>query len=179
MVYGFVKQSGGAVRVYSELCHGTTVSFYLPLAGSLSHPVPVDTPMPSNGKMGATVLVVDDEVDLLEVALVYLAEMGFTAYEAKDGASALEMIAQHGEIALMVTDVVMPDGMNGVELVQRALALRPGLKIVYSSGFPAEALAEKSMLLVDAPLLRKPYQRAEFDAIVHRVMESDYVTQKK
>jgi YesN/AraC family two-component response regulator len=105
--------------------------------------------------------------------------MGFTAYEAKDGASALEMIAQHGEIALMVTDVVMPDGMNGVELVQRALALRPGLKIVYSSGFPAEALAEKSMLLVDAPLLRKPYQRAEFDAIVHRVMESDYVTQKK
>jgi DNA-binding NtrC family response regulator len=135
--------------------------------------------MPSNGKMGATVLVVDDEVDLLEVALVYLAEMGFTAYEAKDGASALEMIAQHGEIALMVTDVVMPDGMNGVELVQRALALRPGLKIVYSSGFPAEALAEKSMLLVDAPLLRKPYQRAEFDAIVHRVMESDYVTQKK
>jgi len=179
MVYGFVKQSGGTVRVYSELGHGTTVSFYLPLAGSLSHPVSIDTPMPLNEKSGGTVLVVDDEADLLEVALVYLAEMGYTAYEAKDGASALEMIAQHGEIDLMVTDVVMPGGMNGVELVQRALALRPGLKTVYSSGFPAEALAEKSMLLVDAPLLRKPYQRAEFDAIIHRVMESDYATQEK
>ncbi len=172
MVYGFVKQSGGAVRVYSELGHGTTVSFYLPLAGALSHPLPADTLETLNGMLGGTVLVVDDEVDLLEVALAYLAEMGFTALEAKDGASALEAIAQHGEIDLMVTDVVMPGGMNGVELVQRALALRPSLKIIYSSGFPAEALAEKSMLLVDAPLLRKPYQRAEFDAIIHLVMKS-------
>jgi DNA-binding NtrC family response regulator len=135
--------------------------------------------MPLNGKSGGTVLVVDDEADLLEVALAYLAEMGFTALEAKDGASALEAIAQHGEINLMVTDVVMPGGMNGVELVQKALALRPGLKIIYSSGFPAEALAEKSMLLVDAPLLRKPYQRAEFDAIIHRVMGGNYATPEK
>jgi len=64
----------------------------------------------------------------------------------------------------------MPGGMNGVELVQRALDLRPGLKIVYSSGFPAEALAERSMPLVDGPLLHKPYQRAEFVEIIHRVM---------
>ena len=174
MVYGFVKQSGGTVRVYSELGHGTTVSLYLPLAGALSRPAPVDAPAPLKGKLGGTVLVVDDEAGLLEVALVYLTEMGFTALEAKDGASALMAIAQHGEIELMVTDVVMPGGMNGVELVQRALALRPDLKIIYSSGFPAEALAEKSMLLVDVPLLRKPYQRAEFNAIVHRVLESDY-----
>jgi YesN/AraC family two-component response regulator len=82
------------------------------------------------------------------------------------------MIAQHDEIDLMVTDIVMPGGMNGVELVQRARALRPDLKIVYSSGFPAEALAEKSMPVVEGPLLRKPYQRAEFGAIIHRVMES-------
>jgi PAS domain S-box-containing protein len=174
MVYGFVKQSGGTVRVYSELGHGTTVSLYLPLDGALSHPVPVDAPVPLDRKLGGTVLVVDDEAGLLEVALAYLAEMGFTALEAKDGASALMALAQHGEIDLMVTDVVMPGGMNGVELVQRALVLRPDLKIIYSSGFPAEALAEKSMLLVDAPLLRKPYQHTEFNAIVHRVMEGNY-----
>ena len=96
-------------------------------------------------------LVVDDEEDLIEIALAYLAEMGFTAFQAKDGASALEAIAQRSEIDLMITDIVMPGGMNGVELAQRALVLRPDLKIVYSSGFPAEALAEKSMLLVDAP----------------------------
>ena len=173
MVYGFVKQSGGTVRVYSELGQGTTVSFYLPFARSL-HPVPADTPETFGAKPGGTVLVVDDEEDLLEVALAYLAEMGFTSFDAKDGASALDVLAEHEEIDLMVTDIVMPGGMNGVELVQKALLLRPDLKIIYSSGFPAEALAEKSMPLLDGPLLHKPYQRNEFAAIIHRVMERDY-----
>jgi PAS domain S-box-containing protein len=170
MVYGFVKQSGGAVRAYSEVGQGTTVSFYLPLAADLSQPLPAGATKPLNAKMGGTVLVVDDEEDLIEVAHAYLAEMGFAAFEAKDGDSALEMIAKRGEIDLMVTDIIMPGGMNGVELAQRARALRPDLKIVYSSGFPAEALAEKSMPLVDGPLLRKPYQRAEFAAIILSVM---------
>jgi CheY-like chemotaxis protein len=179
MVYGFVKQSGGTVRVYSELGHGTTVSFYLPLAGSLSHPVPADAATPMNSKLGGTVLVVDDEVDLLEVAVAYLAEMGFTTLQAIDGVSALDVIAKHPEIDLLVTDIVMPGGMNGVDLVQRARDLRPDLKIIYSSGFPAEALAERSMPLFDGPLLRKPYQRHEFAAIIHRVMEGDYATAEK
>jgi PAS domain S-box-containing protein len=179
MVYGFVKKSGGAVRVYSELGQGTTVSFYLPLVADLLHAVPTDAPKAINGKLGGTVLIVDDEEDLLEVALAYLAEMGLTALDAKDGASALEVLAQRSEIDLMVTDIVMPGGMNGVELAQRALALRPDLKIVYSSGFPSEALAERSMPLAGGPLLHKPYQRAEFTAIIHLVMESDYATPEK
>jgi PAS domain S-box-containing protein len=179
MVYGFAKRSGGVVRAYSELGQGTTVSLYLPIATDLSQPVPTGTPTPLNAKLGGTVLVVDDEVDLLEIALSYLADMGLTAYKAIDGASALEVIAQRSEIDLMVTDIVMPGGMNGVELAQKALALRPGLKIIYSSGFPAEALAEKSLPLVDGPLLHKPYQRAEFAAIIHRVMEDNYATPAK
>ena len=179
MVYGFVKKSGGSVRVYSELGQGTTVSFYLPLVADLLHAVPTDAPKAINGKLGGTVLIVDDEEDLLEVALAYLAEMGLTALDAKDGASALEVLAQRSEIDLMVTDIVMPGGMNGVELAQRALALRPDLKIVYSSGFPSEALAERSMPLAGGPLLHKPYQRAEFTAIIHLVMESDYATPEK
>jgi PAS domain S-box-containing protein len=170
MVYGFAKRSGGIVRAYSELGQGTTVSIYLPLAADLSLSVPTGTPKPLNTKLGGTVLMVDDEVELLDVGLAYLADMGLTGCKAIDGASALEVIAQRREIDLMVTDIVMPGGMNGVELVQKALVLRPNLKIIYSSGFPAEALAEKSMTL-NGPLLHKPYQRAEFDAIVHRVME--------
>jgi len=175
MVYGFVKQSGGTVRVYSEVGHGTTVSFYLPLVGSLFNAVPADVPKPLSAGLGCTVLVVDDEEDLLEVATAYLDEMGFTALEAKDGASALEILAERRNIDLMVTDIVMPGGMNGVELVQRARALRPELKIIYSSGFPAEALAERSMSLVDGPLLHKPYQRSEFAAMVHTVLAGDHV----
>jgi CheY-like chemotaxis protein len=179
MVWGFVKQSGGAVRVYSEIDHGTTVSFYLPLIGEVLLPVAPDIPRPVNAELGCTVLVVDDEPDLLEIALAYLAEMRFTAYEAKDGASALEILAQRPDIDLLFTDIVMPGGMNGVELVAKARILRPDLKIIYSSGFPAEALVERSMQLVDGPLLHKPYQRGEFAAIIHRVMERDYALPEK
>ena len=172
MVYGFVKQSGGTVRVYSELGHGTTVSLYLPLITDLQYSTPMNATMPLDARPGGTVLVVDDEEDLVEVALAYLAEMGLKAVQAKDGASALEAIAARSDIDLMLTDIVIPGGMNGVELVEKALVLRPDLKIIYSSGFPAEALAERSLPLVDGPLLRKPYQRAEFAAIVNRVMEN-------
>jgi len=110
-------------------------------------------------------------VDLLELAAVYLGEMGLTALQARDGAGALITIAEHGEIDLMITDISMGGGMNGAELVESARALRPELKIIYSSGFPAEVLAEKATPLNDGPLLRKPYQRTEFAAIVQSVME--------
>jgi len=176
MVYGFVKQSGGTVRVYSELDHGTTVSFYLPLTGDFLRPISDAAPKPLNTDIDCTVLVVDDEEDLLDIAIAYLDEMGFTSFQAPDGASALEILKLHDEIDLLVTDIVMPGGMNGVELVEKARILRPDLKIIYSSGFPAEALAERSMSLVDGPLLHKPYQRNEFTAIIHRVMDSEYAT---
>jgi CheY-like chemotaxis protein len=172
MVYGFAKQSGGVVRIQSELGHGTTVSIYLPIVKDLSPPVPANAPRTVGEKLSGTVLVVEDEVDLLEVALVYLEEMGLTVFSANDGPSALEMIVEHGEIDLMVTDLVMPGEMNGAELVQRARALCPNLKFIYSSGYTAEALAEKTMTLVEAPLLRKPYQREEFAAIIRSVMEA-------
>jgi CheY-like chemotaxis protein len=171
MVYGFAKQSGGIVQIDSVLDHGTTVSFYLPIVADLLHPVTMDTPRAFNANLDGTVLVVDDEADLLEVAVLYLEEMGFKVFQAKDGASALKMIALHGEIDLILADIVMPGGMNGVELVQKACVLRPAIKIIYSSGFPEEALAERTLSLSDGPLLRKPYQRADFIAMVQRVME--------
>jgi PAS domain S-box-containing protein len=171
MVYGFVKQCGGIVRIYSELGFGTTVSFYLPIVEGTSRPVSTDIPKYSGAELSGTVLVVDDEVDILEVAIVYLKEMGLTVFSAKDGAGALDAIVQHGEIDLMITDIVMAGGMNGAELVRKARVLCPDLKVIYSSGFPAEALAAKSMHLIDGPLLRKPYQRPDFAAIVQHEME--------
>ena len=173
MVYGFAKQSGGIVHIYSELGHGTTVSFYLPIVADLSHPVQTEVPRDFSPRSGGTVLVVDDELDLLEVAVAYLEDLGFTAMQANDGASALNTIAEHGEIDLMVTDIVMPGGMNGAELAKRARLVRPGLKIIFSSGFPAEALAERTVPLVEGPLLRKPYQRAEFATIIQRTMDNN------
>jgi CheY-like chemotaxis protein len=171
MVYGFAKKSGGIVRIYSEVGLGTTVAFYLPTIVDPAHPAPVNTPKSSHATLAGTVLVVDDELDILEVAASYLQEMGLTVIQARDGAEALKMIAEHTEIDLIVTDIVMAGGMNGEDLVRRTRALRPALKVIYSSGFPAEVLAKRTMQLVEGPLLRKPYQWAEFSAIVHRVME--------
>lgn len=172
MVYGFAKKSGGIVQIYSELGMGTTVSFYLPIAAESARPTPAETPRSSQSNLVGTVLVVDDELDILEVAAVYLTEMGLTPIQARDGVEALKTIAERPEINLIVTDIVMAGGMNGEDLVRKARVSRPGLKVIYSSGFPAEVLAKRTMQLDEGPLLRKPYQRADFTAIVQRVLES-------
>jgi CheY-like chemotaxis protein len=170
MVYGFVKQSGGTVRIYSEVGYGTTVSFYLPIAEGFGEAP--EEPRPAVAvKQEGTVLIVDDEPDLLDITYAYASQMGYQVLEAKDGASALEIIEQHPNINLLVTDIIMPGGMNGVELAQHARRLRPGMKVIYCSGFPADALAERSMPLVDGPLLHKPYQRSDFEAQVREIME--------
>jgi CheY-like chemotaxis protein len=171
MVYGFAKQSGGAVGIYSEPGHGTTVALYLRLAGDAAAPVRAATQRPLRVKRSCKVLVVDDNKDLLEIAMAYLGEMGHTAYQAADGASALAIVDQHRDFDLLVTDVIMPGGMNGAELAQKVREVLPHIKIVYSSGFPADSLAERSMPLVDGYLLYKPYQLSEFGAAVRQALE--------
>ncbi len=171
MVYGFARQSRGTVRLYSEQGIGTTVSLYLPLAETAVPAMSETFPARLPAKLGGKVLVVDDEAALLEIAEAFLSEMGYSALLAEDGARALEIVERFGEIDLMVTDIIMPGGMNGVDLAQKARLLSPKLKIIYTSGFPADALTERSGMQVDAPLLRKPYQRAEFTAIIQRAME--------
>jgi len=170
MVYGFVKQSGGSIRIYSEFGFGTTISFYLPFAepGALpAKPVPVAQP---STHAGQKVLVVDDEEDLLEVAATYLNEAGYRALQASNGAEAIEIIAQQPDIGLLITDIIMGGGLNGVGLVQRAREISPGIRFLYCSGFPSDALAEKNVSLEEGQLLNKPYQREEFHAAVRQAM---------
>jgi len=168
MVYGFIKQSGGAIRLYSELDFGTTVSLYLPLAdGARTEPEQPATVIAAE-KLGGTALLVDDEADLLDIADAFLAELGYTVIRAGDGASALAALERAGAIDLMITDIIMPGGMNGIELARKVRELRPGIKVIYTSGFPAEALAERSGKLEGGPLLHKPYQRTEFADMVRK-----------
>ena len=171
MVYGFVKQSGGTARIYSEVDFGTTVSLYLPLAVEAPEPVPTRKRHHNEAKLSGTVLVVDDEEGLLKIAKAFLEEMGYTTYHAQDGASALAVVEQHNDIDLIVTDILMPGGMNGVELTEKIRESLEQVKVIYCSGFPANALAGRSMSLVDGPVLHKPYQRSEFTSAVRAVME--------
>jgi PAS domain S-box-containing protein len=168
MVYGFIKQSGGAIRLYSEEGFGTTVSLYLPLAdANVDEPEQI-APLQALEKIGGTALLVDDEADLLDIADAFLSELGYSVIRASDGASALAALEGVGHIDLMVTDIIMPGKMNGIELARKVREMRPGIKIIYTSGFPAEALAERSGKLENGPLLHKPYQRAEFADMVRR-----------
>jgi len=174
MAYGFMKQSGGTVKIYSELGYGTTVSFYLPIRKQerVADAIP-QAEMDLHNLQGCTVLLVDDEEDLLEIAETYVAEMGCAVVSAIDGHSALAILASPIVVDLMITDIIMPGGMSGTALAERARVLRPAMQIVYCSGFPADALAERASLALDAPLLRKPYQRADVHAFVRRAMSQD------
>jgi PAS domain S-box-containing protein len=172
MVYGFIKQSGGSIRLYSEVGYGTTVSVFLPLAEQPAAEEKLPAPVMAAERLGGTALIVDDEADLLDIADAYLAELGYTVLRAEDSASALAAIERAGDIDLMVTDVIMPGEMNGIELAEKVRQKWPQIRIIFTSGFPAEALAERSGKLEGGPLLHKPYLRAEFADMVRRSMSA-------
>ena len=131
MVYGFVKQSGGHIQLYSELGRGTTVRLFLPLADAVQNPVePVggktdQDVMPSGTE---TILLVEDDPRLRRVASRRLRSLGYQVIEAENGANALTLLAAHSEIAMIFTDFVMPGGMNGDELAEAASAAKPTVK---------------------------------------------------
>ncbi len=159
------------MRVYSEPGYGTTVSFYLPLAQAPAEIVSTPVEQVSAARYTGSVLVVDDEEDLLEIAVAYLHDMGYSTFKAANGADALALLETQS-IDLLITDIIMPGGMNGVDLVLQVRQCYPKTRIIYCSGFPADALAERSLPLIDGPLLRKPYHRAEFGASVRGIMDA-------
>ena len=172
VVYGFFKQSGGTARIYSELGYGTTVSFYLPLTAIPQQSAEVIAEPELPPITGGIVLVVDDEGELLEIAHATLSEIGYTVLTASSAAQALTLFSERQDIDILLTDIVMPGGMNGVELARSALELQPKLRVMYCSGFPADALPQRISPLAKEPLLRKPYQRHELLAAMHRLEEA-------
>ena len=173
MVYGFVKQSGGYIRLYSEIGIGTTVSMLLPVADENDAVAHASLSASPNYQAvpGMVALVVDDEPDLLEIATTHLTEIGYRVIQATDGPSALSAQAQADRIDLLLTDVIMPGGMNGVKLAEQIRALRPGIRTIYTSGFPSQTLAERNGTRIDGPLLNKPYVKGEFVKMISQVME--------
>jgi len=158
-VYGVVKQSGGYVWVYSEPGRGTSFKIYLPRIEETAVPAVRDgkseMQIPQRGS--ETILLVEDEKGVRELAREYLASSGYTVIEAEDGHTALELAAMHvGQIHLLLTDVVMP-GISGRELAERVSQIRPGIKIIYMSGYTDQAVVHHGILRNDAVLLQKPF----------------------
>ncbi len=174
MVYGFAKRSGGSVQVYSEAGVGATFRLYLPrcdAAASPQTPAPAqahEAPLPRGCE---TILVVDDEPELAQLAQGFLQGLGYRALSARNGADALEQLVRVPDVALLFTDVVMPGGLNGYELAQQATALRPELKVLLTSGYTKQAAARNGQARFNANLLSKPYQRAELARRVRRLLD--------
>jgi PAS domain S-box-containing protein len=171
MVYGFVRQSGGAIRIYSEPGHGTTVTIYLPLGGSYLIQPDLPAPVSSSIRTSGKVLLVDDEPELLEIAELYLQKMGCHVYRAENPRAALVIAAQESDLALLITDIIMPGGMNGVELARQIREELPQIRVVYCSGYPANAMADRGLPPIDGQLLQKPYKRSEFETAVREAFE--------
>lgn len=170
MVYGFVKQSAGHVAIYSELHQGTTVKLYLPRASGVATVV---APTESDNVLvggSATVLLVEDDEAVRQVALNALHSLGYTVIEASDGPSALAVLEQRTDVQLLFTDIVMPGGMNGRALADAARQLHPGLHVLYTSGYTENAIVHHGRLDEGALLLSKPYRRIDLDRAVRAAL---------
>jgi two-component system, cell cycle sensor histidine kinase and response regulator CckA len=167
MVYGIVKQAGGYVWVYSEVGQGTTVKIFLPRIDELLSTEARDLPMPPRG--WETVLLVEDEEPLRTLAREILAEHGYEVIEAAGGDEAIALARGHLEpIHLLVTDVVMP-GMNGRVLAETLAAARPGLRVLYMSGYTDDIMAHSGVLETGTLLLQKPFTAL---SLLRRVSET-------
>jgi len=163
MVYGFVKQSRGHIVISSEQGLGTVVKIYLPRATEANrtgtNAKAIMPPLPGQG--GETILLVEDDEMVRLMAHDMLTAAGYRVLNAENGPSALECLKYRNDIELLFTDVIMPGGMNGPQLVQKALEIRPGLKVLYTSGYTENAIIDQGQLNPGVQLLNKPYRQAD------------------
>jgi len=169
-VHGFIKQSGGHIRIYSEVGHGTTVKLYLPRsldAGERSAAAPVRAR--ETTRRNLTVMVVEDEVGVREFTTEALTELGFDVLAAEAPDLALDLLDAHPEIRLMLTDVVMP-GMNGRILADEAQRRRPDLKVVFMTGYTQNAIIHNGVLDAGVHLITKPFTIADLEGALSAVL---------
>ena len=170
-VYGFVRQSGGHVKLYSEVGQGTTVKIYLPrYHGQVEAQIDAPVIVPQ-GRASEVLLVVEDDDDVRRFSVDCLCELGFTVLEAHDGTSALQLLELHPEIRMLFTDVGLP-GINGRELVDAARARRPDIKVLFTSGYARNAIVHQGRLDPGVQLLTKPFTRAQLAARVRDVLDA-------
>ena len=171
-VFGFVKQSGGHIKLYSEVGMGTTVKVYLPrFYGEVSQDEEGAAVAEARGHSTETILVVEDDDDVRIYSTEGLRELGFTVLEAHDGASALRVLELHPEVVLLFTDVGLPR-MNGRQLADEARRRKPGLRVLFTSGYARNAIVHQGRLDPGVELLTKPFTRAELAARVRDVIDA-------
>jgi PAS domain S-box-containing protein len=172
MVYGFVKQSGGHMKIYSEPGRGTTVKLYLPKADSMTvepYAIDVDTPT-THAANNRLILIVEDDDSVRRLQLRVLASLGYRTLEAADGPAGLASLDAHPDIDLLLTDVVLPKGMTGNAVARAARAKRPELKVVFMSGYATNAVIRGDELSGEI-VLSKPFTRSTLANALRQAFE--------
>jgi PAS domain S-box-containing protein len=174
MIYGFARQSGGHARIYSEVGQGTTMRLYLPRhRGAAEEGEAEDIQAePPRACEGETVLVVDDEPTIRMLVTEVLEELGYAAMEAADGAAALQLLEAPGRIDLLITDVGLPGGMNGRQVADAAREMRPGLRVLFITGYAENAVVGNGLLEPGTHVLTKPFAMEVLAARIKTIIES-------
>jgi signal transduction histidine kinase/CheY-like chemotaxis protein len=173
MVYGFARQSGGTVRIYSEVGHGTTMCLYFPRhdGGESESATDSDAAQIGRAQTGHTVLVVDDEPTVRMLVIDVLEDLGFTVLEAGDGAAGLRVLQSGTRVDLLISDVGLPGGMNGRQLADAARAVRPELKVLFITGYAENAIISSGQLAPGMRVLTKPFVVETFATRVLEMIE--------
>jgi len=172
MVFGFVKQSNGHIKIYSEEGHGTTVKIYLPRATGLADTVVENQASSSPVGGSETVLVVEDDKLVRRYVVTQIESLGYKTLEAGNATQALKIIDKTDAIDLLFTDVIMPGSMNGRQLVDEALKRRPALKTLFTSGYTENAIVHHGRLDTGVLLLAKPYRKSELARMLRMALDS-------
>jgi CheY-like chemotaxis protein len=168
MVYGFVTQSGGHVRIYSEEGQGTTIKLYLPAAHGEVEAVAAPAAPVSRGT--ETILVVEDDALVRNFVTAQLQNLGYRTVTAADGPTALAQVRNGEKFDLLFTDVIMPGGMSGRQLADEVEKLRPGIKVLYTSGYTDSAIIHHGRLDPGVLLLTKPYRKGQLAQMVRQAL---------
>jgi PAS domain S-box-containing protein len=171
MVYGFMKQSGGYINVYSEVDIGTTISLYFPRDDVAAPQEKAPVVEPSLRGEDEMVLVVEDNAALRRVAVRQIAELGYRVREAENAAVALEILAAEPAVDVVFTDVVMPGGIDGLQLARTVLARWPRVKVLLTSGFPGSTVNRGRDLAQSMHLLGKPYRKDQLARALRDVLD--------
>ncbi|HVC02949.1 MAG TPA: ATP-binding protein [Steroidobacteraceae bacterium] len=172
MVYGFIKQSGGHIGIYSEAGEGTAVKMYLPRAAEAGMPAAAVTGTFPALRGSETILLVEDNAQVRRFALDQLERVGYEVLQAANGVEALEILARRDDVHLLFTDVVMPGGLSGRQLADEALARRPDLKVLFTSGYTEDAILHQGRLDPGVQLLSKPYRRNELTSRIRAILDA-------
>jgi PAS domain S-box-containing protein len=171
-VYGFVKQSGGHVKIYSEVDQGTTVKIYLPRLTSAESIANDETDLPvPEGQSEETILVVEDDDEVRTYSVEILRELGYRVVEAHDGPSALRLLERQVRVDLLFTDVVLPGGVTGAQVAAQARELKPSLKVLFTTGYARNAIIHHGRLDKGVKLITKPFGSTELAARVRDVLD--------